>query len=39
MIRIKNNKSFEYLKNLKARKKVETDVKKYMIEHFSLVYL
>lgn len=38
-LRIKNNQNKEYIKNLKARKKIEYDVKKYMIEHFSLVYL
>ena len=38
-LRIKNNQNKEYIKNLKARKKIEYDVNKYMIEHFSLVYL
>jgi hypothetical protein len=39
MDRIKDNKSKNYMKSIKDRKKVEFDVKKYMIEHFSLMYL
>jgi len=39
MQRTKNNQTKEYVKNLKNRKKIEYDVKKYMIDHFSLVYL